>query len=104
MKTKTKSKVKIVFILVLVVAAAVYALINFGITETYTAPEAAPVVEEVAAPVDSVLEAQKQLDEAKYLLNTEEAKILSEIDEKEARLEEIRAVRLSFSQAPGQLQ
>jgi len=61
-------------------------------------------VEEVAAPVDSVLEAQKQLDEAKYLLNTEEAKILSEIDEKEARLEEIRAVRLSFSQAPGQLQ
>ena len=101
---KLIKKLKIVLIILAVAAAAVFALINIGSTETYVAPEAAPVVEEVAAPVDSVLEAQKQLDEAKFLLDTEEAKILSEIAAKESRLEEIRKVRLSFSQAPGQLQ
>ena len=60
---------------------------------------------------DSVSEAQKQLDEAKRLLDEEDAKLRTEITaieqeakvkvaEKELRLEEIRKVRLSFSQAP----
>lgn len=64
----------------------------------YIAP-AAPAVEE-PEPVDNVSEAQKQLDEAKRLLAEEEEKLLAEIATKEARLEEIREVRLSFSQAP----
>lgn len=59
----------------------------------------APVVEEVVQ-TDNVTEAQRQLNEAKKLLDEEEQKILTEIKDKETRLEEIRKVRLSFSQAP----
>lgn len=62
----------------------------------------APTTEEVM-PTDNVSEAQKQLNEAKRLLAEEEETLLSEIDEREARLEEIRSVRLSFSQAPEQV-
>lgn len=87
-------------IIIALLGAGVYALINFGSTETYTSPEPEPVVEEEPAPVDNVSEAQKQLDEAKRLLAEEESKLLAEIKEREDRLEEIREVRLSFSQAP----
>lgn len=52
--------------------------------------------------INNISEAQKQLNEAKRLLNEEEQKILGEIAERETRLEEIREVRLSFSQAPDQ--
>lgn len=86
-------------VIIALIGAGVYALINFGSTETYTSPEPEPVVEE-PAPVDNVSEAQKQLDEAKRLLAEEESKLLAEIKEREDRLEEIREVRLSFSQAP----
>lgn len=97
-------KAKITVVLLAVIAAAIYALINFGTTEEYTKP-VAPVIEEVEeVQIDNVSEAQKQLNEAKRLLNDEETKILSEIATREDRLEEIREVRLSFSQAPGQVQ
>lgn len=83
--------------------AGMYALMNFGSTEEYRPVEPTQVIEEVK-PLDHVSEAQKQLNEAKRLLDAEEAKILAEIEEKEARLEEIREVRLSFSQAPEPVQ
>ncbi len=84
------------------IGAGVYFSLNTSTTEYVSQPEPAPVVEEV--PLDQVSEAQKQLNEAKRLLDAEEAKILAEIKEKEARLEEIREVRLSFSQAPKPVQ
>jgi hypothetical protein len=90
--------VKVVAVILLVGAAAVYALSTFAPTEVYVAPEPEPVVEE--APTDNVSEAQKQLNEAKRLLDNEEKMLLAEIQEKESRIEEIRQVRLSFSQAP----
>lgn len=52
------------------------------------------------APTDNVSEAQKALDEAKKILDAEENTIKEDIKKSEARLEEIRQVRLSFSQAP----
>lgn len=69
----------------------------------YQAPE---VVEEiVSAPVvekSNVEKAREQLEEAKRLLNDEESLILAEIDAREDRLEEIREIRLSFTEAPNQ--
>lgn len=64
----------------------------------------APAQEEIITQVElnKIAEAQKQLDEAKRLLDEEEDTLLAEIAERETRLEEIRKVRLSFSQAPSQ--
>lgn len=64
--------------------------------------EAVPQVEAPKQVIqkDNVSEAQRQLNEAKKLLDDEEKSILAEIKAKEARIEEIRKVRLSFSQAP----
>jgi uncharacterized protein HemX len=93
---KTIAKLSVVAAL----GIGIYFYFTANTTEYVYQAEPAPVVEEVK-PVDQVSEAQKQLNEAKRLLDSEETKILAEITEKEARLEEIREVRLSFSQAPG---
>ena len=53
---------------------------------------------------NNVSEAQRQLEEANRLLNEEEAKLLAEKSEIEKKLEDIRKVRMSFSQAPKQVQ
>jgi len=82
------------------VALALTALALYQKPVEYVAPTVETPVEVIKK--DSVSEAQRQLDEAKKLLDEEETKILAEIKEKEARLEEIRKVRLSFSQAPSQ--
>ena len=95
----TKQLVTIISV-VIAIGLIAHALIGRGSVQEYSAPE--PVIEMVV-PVDNVSEAQKQLNEAKRLLDAEEQSILLEIAEKENRLEGIREVRLSFSQAPGQV-
>lgn len=89
-----------------IIAAVIFSV---GITTIYftSRPEEVSYVQPTIATstievveVDNVTEAQRQLNEAKKLLDTEEQNILSEIATKETRLEEIRKVRLSFSQAP----
>lgn len=94
-----------IIIAVIIAAVGVVAYLQFNSDVTYVAPEreiatSTPEVIEL----DNVSEAQKQLNEAKKLLDEEEAKILAEIADRETRLEEIREVRLSFSQAPKPVQ
>lgn len=48
------------------------------------------------APVDPIQQAKEQLDEANRLLDEEEVRLLKEIEEREARLEQIRETRTSF--------
>lgn len=86
---------------------AVLGLGVFAITREQTIEVQNPAVAEnatstVEVELDNVSEAQKQLNEAKSLLDEEDALIAKEIETLEARREEIRAVRLSFSQAPAQ--
>lgn len=94
-----------IIIAVIIVAVGVTAYLQFNSDVTYVAPErvVATSTPEVIE-LDNVSEAQKQLNEAKKLLDEEEAKILAEIADRETRLEEIREVRLSFSQAPKPVQ
>jgi len=104
------------------IVSVLYVLDNAGTIEVQNPVQTATSTVEVET--DNVSEAQKQLNEAKRLLDEEEktklaeiaeieanaaatiaeieAKKESDISEREARLEEIRAVRLSFSQAPAQ--
>lgn len=102
--------IKILFILFIPLFATVGVIKALEYLENeanveYVAPE---VVTQVTAAVLPTVEksnidkAQEQLNEAKRLLDEEEKLILAEIDEREKRLEEIREVRLSFSQAPDQ--
>lgn len=95
-----------IVIAVIIVAVGVAAYLQFNSDVTYVAPEkvVATSTPEVVVELDNVSEAQKQLNEAKKLLDEEEATIQEDIKKSEARLEEIRKVRLSFSQAPKQAQ
>lgn len=69
-----------------------------------TVYEAPKVEVATSTPIElsKVEEAQAKLDAAKVLLDEEEKTILAEIATNELRLEDIRKVRLSFSQAPNQ--
>jgi hypothetical protein len=96
-------KKQISITVLLVVSCAIgYALIHREPVE-YVAPTT-EIKQVIKQEVNNISEAQKQLDEAKKLLEEEENKILAEIKEREGRLEEIRKVRLSFSQAPKQVE
>jgi len=57
---------------------------------------------EFVSDTDTISTAKTQLENAKKLLTAEEALLLSEIDAHEKRLEEIREIKMSFSQAPDQ--
>lgn len=93
-------KKTLIYVAVLIAVAGVtYFVSSRPYTNESVSPETQSVVVE-PTPTDNVSEAQKQLDEAKKLLDAEEQKILEEIKEKEDRLEKIRQTRLSFSQAP----
>jgi peptidoglycan hydrolase CwlO-like protein len=94
-------KTFIAILAAMAVIGGIYLTNSFSSTTEYVA-QPAPVTEVV--PTDNVSEAQKQLDEAKKILDAEETEIKEDIKKSEARLEEIRQVRLSFSQAPGQVQ
>ena len=95
---------KKIFVIGLIVCGVVSAFVILGMSNQ---PIYIENVQEVATStveveVNNISEAQKQLNEAKRLLAEEEDKILAEIAERETRLEEIRAVRLSFTEAPAQ--
>lgn len=81
-------------------------LLIAGFTQKPKSYTATPQVEAPKQVIqkDNVSEAQRQLNEAKKLLDDEEKSILAEIKAKEERIEEIRKVRLSFSQAPKQVE
>lgn len=89
-------------LLALYVSFMLYKIVQPNPAE-YTAP-LVETKEVVKQEVNNISEAQRQLDEAKKLLEEEENKLLAEIKEREGRLEEIRKVRLSFSQAPKQVE
>lgn len=97
-----KNKSFLAVIAIIMVAAGVYYFSQISSTTEYQAEPTPAVTEPVQ--MDQILEAQKQLDEAKKILDLEENGIKEDIKKSEARLEEIRQVRLSFSQAPGQVQ
>lgn len=78
--------------------ATKYATIEV-VNEEVSVATSTPVV---VVELSNVEKAKEQLDQAKKLLDDEENMILAEIDAREARLEEIREVRMSFSQAPNQ--
>ncbi len=85
-------------IAIVIAVAGIYYLSTISSTTEYVSQPTPDVVE--VQPTDNVSEAQKQLDEAKKILDAEETTIKEDIKKSEARLEEIRQVRLSFSQAP----
>lgn len=93
-----------IVIAVIIAAVGVAAYFQFNSDVTYIAPERVATSTPEVIELDNVSEAQKQLNEAKKLLDEEETKILAEIADRETRLEEIREVRLSFSQAPKPVQ
>lgn len=93
----------IIAVIIAALGIGVYLQLNSDVTYTAPEQEVATSTPEVIE-LDNVSEAQKQLNEAKKLLDEEEAKILAEIADRETRLEEIREVRLSFSQAPKPVQ
>ena len=93
-----------------IIIGLIISILLAGVAYIYNKQEpveyVAPVQEEIITQVElnKIAEAKKQLDEAKRLLDEEEQTILNEIAERETRLEEIRKVRLSFSQAPERAQ
>jgi len=96
--TLTKTMKIIIGILGVVIVAGLVYRINMQEPIEYVAPVQEEIITQVE--LNKIAEAQKQLDEAKRLLDEEEDTLLAEIAERETRLEEIRKVRLSFSQAP----
>lgn len=97
------------FIKNLLIATTIVGLAGIGFyfqkNQILSYQQVEPTVTEVAVvPVDinKVQEAKTKLEAAKKLLNEEESTLLAEVKERETRLEEIRAVRLSFSPAPDQ--
>jgi len=92
----------------IIIGLAILAVAGIGIYLTqeksveYVAPitvVTTPIIE-----IDNVSEAQKQINEANRLLNEEEKELLTQKADIEAKLENIRKVRLSFSQAPKQVE
>ena len=90
---------------IVVIFIAVVAIIALGFipsTHEYssTVVEQVQDISEEVVKKDSVQEAQEFLDRANELLDVEEQKELEKIADAEKRLEEIRATRMSFTQAP----
>ena len=92
-------KIIITLLALAVIAGLAYTLSTQEPVE-YVAPVQVETEGVTQVELNKIAEAQRQLDEAKRLLDEEEDALLAEIAEKELRLEEIRKVRLSFSQAP----
>jgi len=91
---------------IIIIGLSILAVVGIGIylTQEKQVEYVAPVTATIQTVIDNVSEAQKQINEANRLLNEEEKELLTQKADIETKLENIRKVRLSFSQAPKQVE
>jgi len=92
---------------IIIIGLSILAVAGIGIylTQEKQVEYVAPVTAiQTVIEIDNVSEAQKQINEANRLLNEEEKELLTQKADIETKLENIRKVRLSFSQAPKQVE
>ena len=94
---------KTIIIALVLIGVSATALYFTQSKQEYVQVPTIEINKEVIVEKNNVTEAQKQIEEANKLLNEEEAKLLAEKAVIETKLEDIRKVRLSFSQAPKQV-